>query len=229
MKEGLIKMIIGFTGFAGAGKDSTAQFILEKYPTYQKISLAKKLKDITAILYDWDRDDLEGITEQARLWREQEDKNLSKIFNRTIIPRHELQLLGTGLRNILQQDFWTKLVQKEIVNNNLSEVLITDVRFPDEIKMIRSLGGYIVEIQREKIPNWYYIAAKYNLGKLSLWDKIIHFKDYIEFKKAHISEKAWIGINNPDLLIINPKGDLNLLREGILDFMNLHNKEGEKK
>lgn len=211
-------MIIGITGLAGSGKDSAAKFIMEKYPEYVRLSFASKLKDITSLLYNWNREALEGLTEKNRVWREEKDKKLSKIFNREITPRHELQLIGTGLKEILQKDFWSRIIEHKIITENLKNVVITDVRFPDEIEMIKRLGGHIIEIRRI-FPTWYTMAYKANQGKLSFIDKIFNYRDYREYLNIHASEKSWIGVNNPDLIITNPFGDLNLLKISILAYM----------
>lgn len=212
-------MIIGITGLAGAGKDTTAMYIMKKYKSYKKVSFASRLKDMTAELYHWDRKKLEGITESDRKWREKEDTKLSKVFNRRITPRHELQLLGTGLRNILQRDFWTCSVKNEILTKKLKNVVITDVRFPDEIEMIRSLGGIIIEVQRHMcLPSWYDIAAKKNLGFSLFYDKIFNKRAYDLYLKQHPSETSWVGINKPDYVIRN-FFSLKCLEKETLDIM----------
>ncbi|AXC38729.1 UNVERIFIED_ORG: hypothetical protein [Escherichia phage CMSTMSU] len=37
-------------------------------------------------------------------------------------------------------------------------IIITDCRFPNELKMIRSLNGIVIEVQRT-LPHWYGLAA----------------------------------------------------------------------
>ena len=63
-------MIVGITGFIGSGKDTVADFIQEIDPSYIKMSFANRLKDMTAALYQWDRNMLAGLTEEARKQRE---------------------------------------------------------------------------------------------------------------------------------------------------------------
>lgn len=212
-------MIIGITGLAGSGKDSAARIIMKKYPSYKKLSFASRLKDMVATLYRWDRDKLEGISEEDRAWREKCDPVLLNTFGRRITPRHEMQLLGTGLKEILQENFWACIVKHEIEVKKLKNVVITDVRFPDEIEMIRSLGGYIIEIQRGILPEWYDVAYRANRGSNLLYDKIFNFSAYRQYLKQHESEKAWIGINKPDSIIFNPTSDLWILEQNILRIM----------
>ena len=62
-------MIIGLSGNIGSGKDTIANYLVDKY-NFRKVSFASKLKDIVSILYDWDRIMLEGNTPESREWRE---------------------------------------------------------------------------------------------------------------------------------------------------------------
>jgi hypothetical protein len=62
-------MIIGIIGLKGAGKDTIADYLVENF-NYQKDSFAKSLKDATAVMFNWDREMLEGSTPEARAERE---------------------------------------------------------------------------------------------------------------------------------------------------------------
>jgi len=46
-------------------------------------------------------------------------------------------------------------------------LLFTDCRFPNEIKSIKSAGGYIVRVKRGEEPEWYDAALSYNKGEWS--------------------------------------------------------------
>ena len=87
-------MIIGICGLIGSGKGTVADILVEEH-NFQKISFADKLKDAVSLLFDWDRDMLEGDTAESRYWREQPDNFWSKETGRTITPRLVLQEFGT--------------------------------------------------------------------------------------------------------------------------------------
>lgn len=197
-------MIIGITGFIGSGKDTVAKYLQEIDPSYKRISFANRLKDMTASLYQWDREMLEGLTEKARNKREQKDEHLSYLLNQDITPRNQLQLLGIALKEKIAPNIWAMLVKDEIVRNNYSNVVITDCRFPDEIEMIRSLNGMIIQVVRNNYyPDWYKLAYLENTNALPWWKKLYNYKTYKKLKQVHESEKAWIGISNPDAIIAN--------------------------
>ena len=69
------------------------------------------------------------------------------------------------------------------------------------------------------MPKWYDVAYKANRGSNLLYDKIFNFSAYRQYLKQHESEKAWIGINNPDHIIFNPTSDLWILEQNILRIM----------
>ena len=64
--------VVGICGLIGHGKGTVGDVLLEQ--GYQRLSFADKLKDAVAVMFDWDRDMLEGKTEPSRQWREQADK-----------------------------------------------------------------------------------------------------------------------------------------------------------
>ena len=66
-------MIIGVCGLIGGGKGTVGDILVDNYG-FKKLSFADKLKDAVADMFDWDRDLLEGITDESRNWREKKDE-----------------------------------------------------------------------------------------------------------------------------------------------------------
>ncbi|MCE5294538.1 MAG: hypothetical protein LLF94_08005, partial [Chlamydiales bacterium] len=64
--------IIGLVGLIGSGKDTVARRLVSKHG-YAQLSWASVLKDVTAILFGWDRNMLEGATVESRAEREKID------------------------------------------------------------------------------------------------------------------------------------------------------------
>ena len=82
---------------------------------------------------------LEGSTPASRDVRE---LPLPNLFNKT--PRFLLQVIGTGFRDLIHPDVWVKIVEQNYLKGD-SHVVITDVRFPNEVDMI-SKYGFVVGI-----------------------------------------------------------------------------------
>jgi hypothetical protein len=71
-------------------------------------------------------------------------------------------------------------------------IVISDVRFPNEIKAIHNAGGIVVRIKRGDDPEWYDAAVSVNAGPNgnSTWS-LSRVK--LEKLKIHASETAWVG------------------------------------
>jgi cytidylate kinase len=78
-------MIIGICGFIGSGKDTIADY-LANVRQFRRISFAGTLKDAVSAVFGWDRELLEGRTQQSRAWREQPDEWWSQRLGREITP-----------------------------------------------------------------------------------------------------------------------------------------------
>lgn len=146
--------IIAVCGFPGVGKDTLADILVEKFG-YTKISFAGIVKDIVSIIFDWDRKMLEGSTVESRKWREEIDPWWSKRLNLPMLsPRWILQQIGTNVfRDNFHQDIWIAALERKI--KNFTGVVITDARFDNEIDTIRDLGGLIIHLKNNNMPEWY--------------------------------------------------------------------------
>lgn len=203
-------MIIGITGLKGAGKDTFGNFICDITGKYTKASFASTLKDVISCLFSWDRELLEGATIESREWREQKDEFWSKELGFDITPRKALQDIGTKVfREHFHKDIWLIAIKRKIQKNK--NIIITDVRFPNEIDLIRNQGGIIIRIERGELPTWFNTASNYNC-----FDKQLEIP--MELKKIPESEWKWIGCDSPDLIVKN-NGDLGQLREQAFSFV----------
>ena len=139
-------------------------------------------------MFGWDRKLLEGDTEESRVWRETPDTYWSEKFGRDFTPREALQKMGTEVgRDVFHTDFWVYELENRL-KLYTDPVVITDVRFPNEIDWIRSNGGKVYHIQRGSNPPWFkFLMATYpEKDKHSRWDIMADYN-------VHYSEWAWIG------------------------------------
>jgi len=196
-------MIIGVCGLIGSGKNTVADYLVEKH-NFVPVSFAAVLKDACASLFGWDRDMLEGKSEESRIQREQVDKFWADRLNiPCFTPRYALQYIGTDvMRNHFHSDIWVIAAEQRIMKYD--NVVISDVRFPNEMAMIRRNGGQIWCVERTR-PLWYTTA---------LQDPDKMAEDYPE---VHPSEFVWVG-EKFDKIIINRSTLDQLYRnvEGVL-------------
>jgi hypothetical protein len=212
-------MIIGFVGLIGAGKDTAADYLVN-YHGFRRDSFASTLKDAVAAVFGWDRILLEGRTKEARLWREQVDTWWSERLGMPdLTPRLMLQLWGTEVcRQGFHDDIWIASLENKM-RKTTDNIVISDVRFPNEIKAIRNAGGLVVRVKRGDDPDWFKYAESFNQGpdgnptwtlsKLNL-DKL----------KVHASEYSWVG-GDIDKVIEN-NSSIDGLFEQIKDLVESH-------
>jgi hypothetical protein len=188
-------MLIGILGRMGSGKDTVAKELVETYG-FRQDSFAATLKDVTAHVFDWDRDMLTGASLKSREEREQVDEWWSeKLGIPNFTPRLALQLLGTDVfRNNFHQDIWVLSTLRRYKEGE--NVVISDARFPNEVQAIRDLGGHIIRVDRGEEPEWWSVAQQAAEGKPGA------VKAMQEHYKIHASEWAWAN-EVPDELLHN--------------------------
>jgi hypothetical protein len=187
-------MIIGLCGFINSGKGTVADILSNKHD-FIKESFANSVKDAVSVIFEWDREMLEGATPESRAWREQPDVWWSDKFGRPFSPRTALQIMGTEAgRNSFHQDLWIYSLLRRM--HNTMDYVIADVRFPNEIKAIKQAGGKVFHIQRGPLPDWYADACKTN--KLNDWSGI--GQQMLKYSDIHYSEWAWCGMSNDGVI-----------------------------
>ena len=180
-------MIIGICGFIGSGKDTAADYLVN-FHDFKRESYAGTLKDAVASVFGWDRELLEGRTKTSREWREQQDDWWTNRLGVVITPRWVLQQWGTDVcRKAFHDDIWIASMENKL-RTATDDIVISDCRFPNEIKSIKAAGGKIVWVQRGVTPHWYAIAEQANRGdaKAAQW---------LHSEGIHASEYSWAGSN----------------------------------
>jgi len=176
----MTQKIVGILGFIGSGKNTVGNHLVNSHG-FQSASFAESLKDAISAIFGWPRDMIEGSTSQSRIWREEPDIYWSKKMGRTVTPRWVLQHLGTNvLRDRFFDDIWIASLEHKIKQTSRN-VVITDVRFPNEIKMIRENNGMLIWVKRGELPTWYNCA--------------LHTPDSMPgiYPTVHSSEYMWVS------------------------------------
>jgi len=179
-------MIIGICGFISAGKDTAADYLVN-FHEFRRESFANTLKDAVSAVFGWDRVMLEGRTKEAREWREQVDPWWSERLSMPqLTPRWVLQYWGTEVcRRGFHDDTWIASLENKLRNSH-DNIVISDCRFPNEIKALKAQGGKIIWVQRGITPHWYIIAEQANRGDSRA-------QQWLADEGIHASETAWAG------------------------------------
>ena len=185
-------MIIGFVGLIGAGKDTAADYLVN-FHGFRRDSFANTLKDAVANVFGWDRIMLEGRTKESREWREQVDPWWANRLNMPhLTPRWILQYWGTEVcRKGFHDDIWIASLENKM-RQTKDSIVISDVRFPNEIKAIHNAGGIVIRVVRGEDPEWFEWAENANKGEVANFSWATS-RSKLEKLGIHASETAWVG------------------------------------
>ena len=129
--------LVGLLGTKGVGKDTVADYMVS-HNNFDKRAFASPIKEACAILFQLPIARFEG-----------EGKELCD-QEHGLSPRQMMQLVGTDFfRDKVSQDFWIDHFKRWYAAHDPSRsVVVTDVRFQNEVDVIKALGGVVVRVTR---------------------------------------------------------------------------------
>ena len=138
--------LIGINGKIGHGKDTVGTIIQELTSgEWQIKKFAAKLKEVTALLT--------GVTAKDLELEKVKSSNLPEIWNKNGLPityRQMLQWIGTeAMRDNVHENVWVNSLFADY--HLASKWLVTDMRFPNELKSIQDRGGLTIRVVRDSI------------------------------------------------------------------------------
>ena len=198
MEKGLF---IGTMGLARSGKDTVGKMLAEELfntsgRKFTLMAYATELKNKCQRLFDLSYEQLWGDQKEV------EDHRYPKGQGGFWSAREILQFYGTDCMRAIDNDVWVKALFKIIREKKFTDVIITDVRFPNEIYPIKEDGGYIVRVESSRSRT-----------------KNVH-------GKTHSSETSLNGCSDVDFNIIND-GSFDELRasvKNVVEFIKVNEK-----
>jgi hypothetical protein len=173
-------MIFGICGPKGSGKNTIGEYLSCLYG-YKCLSFASILKDVISIIFGWDRKMLEGLSKEDRVWRETVDEWWSERLKIQCTPRWVMQNIGTDvIRKHFNDNIWIYALEKQMTM--YENIVITDVRFPNEIEFLLEKGAVLMYANRN-CEEWIDDPTKIP-------------------RDLHISEWAWVKYK-PEICIDN--------------------------
>lgn len=148
-------MIIGISGKAKSGKDTAADMLSYLYSNPDKsykdyIENTEVFFEKNAYVVHFADALKEAARELCILDEDQTDTQAGKL---TVIPwlgitvRELLQKLGTCIREGIDEDFWIKCLFARV--DGFQDIIVADVRYPNELQAIKNQGGVVIRINRE--------------------------------------------------------------------------------
>lgn len=135
------RMLIGFCGRAGAGKDLAGSFLTQPSKvnpcvvSFTRLNFSDALKRAACAITGWDLGALESQAFKA---------DYDPVFGER---RAFLQKLGTEVGRSMDADLWIK-AWVAAYTRRPGHVAVTDVRFANEAETLKRIGGLLVCVRR---------------------------------------------------------------------------------
>lgn len=169
-------LLIGLSGFAGVGKDEVRRILCEHHG-FVGLAFADKLRDMALHLDPYFPEVEENYASLIKRLGYDAAKRQNPCIRQFLIK------LGHGARLILGGEVWLNAALPVTFEPKQS-IVISDVRYPNEAKRIKELGGYVIRITRPGVeavdkteadslaitPSDYVLANDGTLGEL--WQKV---------------------------------------------------------
>jgi hypothetical protein len=176
-------MIIGFGHKKRVGKNEAAKLLQELYAereiTARCVSFASKLKECCELYF--------GLKDEFYYEFNPEERNeiIPKI-NKT--PRQIWIEVGNKMREVYPNVWVDALLDQKYKEDVL---IVTDVRFPNEVQAIKARNGILVKIVRDSVPNT-DDAADCALDHYNAWDRTIYNNGTLNALKRSLED-----VSNP--------------------------------
>lgn len=130
-----MRRVIGLTGRKGCGKSSVGAILANNYHFHVR-SFASPIKEMLVAM---------GIPKGYIYDRDYKEKPVPG-FGKS--ARYMMQALGTEFgRHLVHPDVWIRALKNKL-DDLRGDVVIDDVRFENEARMIHAYGGMILRIER---------------------------------------------------------------------------------
>ena len=194
---------IVIAGKMGYGKDYVGNLIKNNFSNIEKISFADALKEEVEHIINLTRNNssLEHIAYEMNVSKDEikplyiamiafKDINELTVKKKNSTIRFMLQYWGTDVRRKNNENYWVqKTVDKILEINKLGNVaLITDGRFPNELKGVSELNGITIQLD---------ISKEKQIENLLNRDGILPNKEAFN----HPSETSYLEYKDFDLIL----------------------------
>lgn len=132
--ESVPPIIVGLCGYAQSGKDTVAETLVDDH-SFERIAFADNVRALAEVLNGFVKS---RVSEFG--WDE---------AKKNPVIREYLQRVGQGVRDVLGEDSWVDAALRDLKPGR--RYVVTDVRYPNELEVIRALGGTTVRIARSGV------------------------------------------------------------------------------
>lgn len=162
-------IVVGIAGRKRHGKDTVADFAIKYVEavgfTAMKRHLADSLKEeVVRIVANHTGDSFAELIQRAATDEGKEEFRLG------------WQWWGTDIWRRRDPARWVKLLRERLEADRdagVNVVFVPDVRFPNEVALIKELGGYVIRVQRPGLDDGDGHASEHALDGYHEWDTVI--------------------------------------------------------
>ncbi|MFO7577589.1 MAG: hypothetical protein R6W66_07685 [Pelovirga sp.] len=192
-------MIIGFAGKAASGKTTAAKHVQQLLGDHvQVLPMASMLRrevetflrqvgavDRVPLLYGDQQDKLthfevdeQTARQHCPVWDDfiRHNQEIQQQPGRTMVSvRRILQWWGTEYRRAQEPDYWTRAWEKElhVVVTRQRHILVDDVRFHNEVDVVRRNGGVLIRVERPGFNGANDHSSENSLDDFNGWNMIL--------------------------------------------------------
>ena len=152
--------VIGFAGKAGSGKTTAAQFLVDHYG-YTSFAFADCLKRACAELFLLDHLQLHGSLQQKmqpdHRWFGCSARQIMQYVG-TDLLRNQLDVIMPGIAENLFTHHFEIWLSEYKDNGESADIVVSDVRFKNEIESIRKNGGIVIYLARHSAATSTHIS-----------------------------------------------------------------------
>ena len=143
-------MLIGITGKARSGKDTFAEILSEEIfnvagKKFILMAYAHELKLRAQEDFDLSYEQLWGVNKEVSDYRYRKSESADTFWT----PREILQSYGEFFRSI-DNNFWVGNLFRVIDSKDYNNVIITDIRYPNEAIPVTERSGYVIKVTSDR-------------------------------------------------------------------------------
>lgn len=172
-------MIIGLTGKKRSGKDTAAEYLIKEYK-FIDYKFATPIKNMCKDIFLQDEEWVNGAYKETvdERWGVS-SRTLQQLIGTELFRQH-LPDCSKEFSDTIGDNIWcTRFKYWYDVLEGSPDVVVTDVRFLNEVEMIRNMGGIIVKVNRDSLRSNDSHSSEMEMEKI-VADYTIHNNTSIE-------------------------------------------------